>query len=228
MGRCIAIFLLLFSGLVFSQDEINREKTLIKVIESSPLLSSSHSPNCDEPASGTLPSGVKDRVDFYKRAVRETLNPENIQNLASPDGYCVDLAFAWQAILQEKGYPVEVVFTDTNISKGKVKINGVEQRGDKYHAFLVDRSLGEGKEIIIDPSYLQFLDNGGEHFKKRPVFVGTHKDIIALYNENRATIRLDVAGDEHIGQYDPPSLASLNYSFSTNSNARMTLNNTGW
>jgi hypothetical protein len=117
---------------------------------------------------------------------------------------------------------------------------GGTARRDKTHYFLVDRTLcGSDEscdaELIIDPTYMQFLRQGeclyGETegcggagvLRGLPrVLAGTRAEIKAFYSAFAERVRLYSAGvpDLPAGSYDPAAAASLIYSFGPNAGLR--------
>jgi hypothetical protein len=77
-------------------------------------------------------------------------------------------------------------FKQNGLSVKRVKVdnNTVVLVGDKiesrhaYHFYLVDDSLGSENELIIDPTYLQFIGDRSVSIGDRDVFIGDRQDLV--------------------------------------------------
>lgn len=104
-----------------------------------------------------LPGRFKDKSGF---------NWSNIR------GGCYDFSYIYWRILKN-GFPVKRI-------RNRISITS-ESGFDVYtdHFFVIDDSLGEENEIIIDASYCQFFKTIPDELS--PIFVGTRRDLIQLF-----------------------------------------------
>ncbi|HCC48501.1 MAG TPA: hypothetical protein DEQ38_10375 [Elusimicrobia bacterium] len=189
------------------------------------------------PAWESLPAEPAARAAALRRAVETVLAAEAGQLSAASD--CAAFSQIWLEILNGSfGY--KLIYAET-AGMGTVALAaGATARRDKTHYFLVDRTLcGAAEpcdaEIIIDPTYMQFLEQGeclygetegcagAEVLRGLPrVLMGTRAEIKAFYSAFPERVRLYSAGvpDLPDGSYDPASAASLIYSFEFNSGLR--------
>ena len=219
----------ILSGSYFSVDELKELETLEKI-----------------PAYKDLPEESAARVTMYRRIVK-TLMEKAEQPLAAA-GSCEAFTVLWLETLGKLGYPL---FYAQTSGMGELVVDGKPTKADKIHVFVADRrGAGESgevaDEIIIDPTFTQFLEPGeclfedsreeylsdgktwneSDMLTRLPVvFVGTHKDAIGLFQSYRVRIRNAAKSgiDEKVGHYDAASFAELIYSFGRNSGLRINL-----
>lgn len=189
------------------------------------------------PAWGSLPAEPAARSAALRLAVEAVLASEAGPLSAASD--CAAFSQIWLEKLNGVfGY--RLIYAET-AGMGTVALAaGGTERRDKTHYFLADRTLcGAGEpcdaEIMIDPTYMQFLRQGeclyGENegcagaglLRGLPgVLVGTRAEIKTFYSALSERVRLYSAGvpDLPAGSYDPASAASLIYSFGPNAGLR--------
>lgn len=94
--------------------------------------------------------------------------------------FCTLFAPIWHQQLSDLGFPVQ-------LSNSKDE-TGIWE--DYYeHQCVIDPTLGPEKEIIIDPTYLQFFKVIDENLPR--VFVGTKSDMLDLLLKNKDNIYND-------------------------------------
>lgn len=196
------------------------------------------------PAWDSLPAKPAARAAALRRAVEAVLAAEAGPLSAASD--CAAFSQVWLEKLNGSfGY--RLIYAET-AGMGDVSLaSGGTARRDKTHYFLVDRTLCGAvepcdAEIIIDPTYMQFLRQGECLYSETEgcggagvlrglprVLGGTRAEIKAFYSAFAERVRLYSAGlpDLPAGSYDAASAASLIYSFGPNavlrSNIELTL-----
>ena len=135
------------------------------------------------------------------------------------NGSCLDFSAPLLQELQSSGYPVQLA--QTAPSEKSIYISGKDEKQvltDKRHFFLVDRSLGEDQEIIIDPTIMQFFHKTASRVEVRKIFVGTKGSLFSFFGKNQKYARLIVPDfdnqvlDENQGHYAPGDLVCVIYS----------------
>ena len=132
---------------------------------------------------GEYDSDLGDKIRAYRKTVENIVNgpPADASRYKgewfSTIAFCTLFAPLWHKELNKRGFNVQLP-------------NPKDETGtwDDYfeHQCVIDPSLGLGKEIIIDPTYLQFFKVIDGRLPK--VFVGTKADMIELLLENRDNI----------------------------------------
>lgn len=207
---------------------------LTRRLEASPP---ENSPGAAVPTWESLPSEPAARAAALRLAVETVLASEAGPLSAASD--CAAFSQIWLEKLNGSfGY--KFIYAETAGMGDVALAAGGTARRDKTHYFLADRTLCGGgepcdEEIIIDPTYMQFLRQGeclyGESegcagagvLRGLPgVLVGTRAEIKAFYAALSERVRLYSAGvpDLPAGAYDAASAASLIYSFETNAGLR--------
>lgn len=155
---------------------------------------------------------VEELVEDYRRTIAEIYNSlpskEDQAQWASAVGHCGDVSISWLPALLEKGFSVSFEQTDV---VGKIAPEG-DHFDNKIHFFLADRTFGAKQEIIIDPSYLQFFQEG-ETLREPLIFIGTRDELQNFYGKHKQRMRLNVPEDPYTGSYDLKELISFIYSF---------------
>ena len=146
------------------------------------------------------------------------------------DGNCLDFSGRLSEEMRTAGFPVQLAQTAPSSQAIYLKAtNGFSFLADKIHFFLIDRELGEDREIIIDPTIMQFFDKRTGALEIQKIFVGTREDLIAFYRKNRqvARFRISADGDEAIdpgqGHYSPDDLVCVIYSVNECAHTRTNL-----
>jgi len=123
-------------------------------------------------------------------------------------------------------------------------LEGEEFRRDLLHAFATDRGLCKGdescaEEIIIDASYLQFIEGGECRIEPKleacsflppsaylpPVLVGSQSDIVEFYSDLKHRVEFPSSFmKDSFKEFLPKSAPSFIYSFSINSSRRVNMN----
>ena len=99
--------------------------------------------------------------------------------------YCEKLSRQLLSVLREQGFDVKLIRIQATET---LELRSLENIQLPFtHFFLVDDSLGPGAEIIIDPSYLQFFEEGAAP-QLPAFFVGTHEDLRDLVEDNYAFV----------------------------------------
>lgn len=128
-----------------------------------------------------LQNQMRAKIDEYKAFVQDYLrdeaSPADLTILSTNDSACGVSSGRWLEILQANNFPTKIA-------------------GNIAHAHVIDDSLGEGNEIIIDGTYRQFLDMRTRHeititreeAQRRTdaagiprVFVGTRDELVRLF-----------------------------------------------
>ncbi|MHB0995629.1 MAG: hypothetical protein ACYC2I_04590 [Elusimicrobiales bacterium] len=185
----------------------------------------------------SLPAEPAARAAALRGAVEAVLDSEAGPMSAASD--CAAFSQLWLEKLNG-AFGYKLVYAETAGMGDVALASGGTARRDKTHYFLADRTLCGANEhcdaeIIIDPTYMQFLRQGeclyGETegcagagvLRGLPrVLVGTRAEIKAFYSALSDRVRLYSAGvpDLPAGSYSPASAASLIYSFGTNAGLR--------
>ncbi|MFZ5949418.1 MAG: hypothetical protein ACOYXC_01840 [Candidatus Rifleibacteriota bacterium] len=219
----------ILSGSYFSVDELKELEALEKI-----------------PAYKDLPKESAERVTMYRRIVKTIM--EKAEQPMAAAGSCEAFTVLWLEALGKLGYPL---FYAQTSGMGELVVDGKTSKADKIHVFVADRcGVGESgevaNEIIIDPTFTQFLEPGeclfedslkeylsdgktwneSDMLARLPVvFVGTHRDAISLFQAYRVRIRNAAKSgiDDKVGHYDAALFAELIYSFGRNSGLRTNL-----
>lgn len=185
----------------------------------------------------SLPAEPAARAAALRRAVEAVLAAE-----AGPMSAASDCAAFSQLWLEKLNgfFGYRLLYAETAGMGDVALAAGGTARRDKTHYFLADRTLCGANEpcdaeIIIDPTYMQFLRQGeclyGETegcagagvLRALPrVLAGTRAEIKAFYSALSERVRLYSAGvpDLPAGSYDAASAVSLIYSFGPNAGLR--------
>lgn len=171
-----------------------------------------HSLDRYEPSTGQL----------LQQKVQSILLKESDQGpWSSRDGMCLDLAAKWQQRLQAEGFQASIVAVDPGLTGDALTIEGRRVPG-KFHAFVAVH--GEGEPILLDGSVQQFFEGPEVRPDLPEVFVGTVREAAELFAQHRQDLRIEVAGDQYIGRYDPNSLADFVYGAGLFAGSRTLLN----
>ena len=185
-----------------------------------------------------LPKTPLERSKAWQQII--ALLQENSSEPTSAASSCEAYSQLWLNKLNTK-YGYKLFYAQT-AGTGTLKMaDGKTLQRVKTHVFVADRELCGNKEdcdneIIIDPTYVQFLEPGeclygakgdvcknADYLNTYPkVLVGTHEEITKFYAANPKKIRLEaVSGlDPDTGKYAPESAALLLYSFKKNVSMR--------
>lgn len=191
----------------------------------------------DIPAWGSLPAEPAARAEALRAAAELVLASSGEPMSAASD--CAAFTQLWlEKLNAANGY--RLIYAET-AGMGEVALaGGGTARRDKTHYFLADRTAcGSAEpcdgEIILDPTYMQFIEQGECLYSQArtgcagawtllalpKVLVGTRAEIAAFYAGLAGRVRLYTDGtDLHAGHYDGASAASLIYSFGANSGLR--------
>ncbi len=153
-------------------------------------------------------------------------DPELKARLSSDYGHCMDVSMALKQHLETRGIDVSFTLTDSNQASTQVKLkDGTTQRAHKLHAFLtLELHREEGKqELIIDPSWKQFITDESQVEHLPHILVGTAEDIKRVYAPLQPLVHLEVNYDPLAGKYDAASAVELIYSIGDMSHARLKL-----
>ena len=155
-------------------------------------------------------------VSDYRKVINELLSESDAQDFYSLEGDCLDHAAVLLEKLREKGFDkIMLAQTSDNGEAVNMSLNdGSKERAYKTHYFLVDRTMGAGSEIIIDPTIYQFIAAKPSQATANPIFVGEKSDLETFYTDNRNQSRHDIS-DPHsakTGKYNPNELVCLIYS----------------
>ena len=167
-----------------------------------------------EPASVQSP---QQSIAFIRSFVESQLRLKSTSSepLYSFSGHCLDYSALWMQIFKDAGVKVALQQT-VGVYYPKVKTRSV-QRSPTHFFLAVNPNTKD--EIIIDPTYGQFFADA-ERMNLRPVLVATKDEAIKVYERHESSLRMNVYGDEHTGEYDPKDVAEMLYSFGTHSNTR--------
>ena len=190
-----------FTGVGCTADQDSNLQTETSQIEDS----GSHASQQLDQAGKAL---VRPIIEKYKNAIRESLQDKQVKNkISSEIGHCMEVSLALLNHLEQKGFKdLELVVTNGNTG-ADVPVGDKTERLYKHHGFLVDRSLvpklGNAGEIIIDPSYKQFLTPKPP--KLEAVLVGTLTDVKEIYEQYQQAFHLEVHPDSAVrGLQDDP------------------------
>ena len=112
---------------------------------------------------------VQERIKTYQNIVDTQLSKALEPSIQSPElscltGKCVPISGNWAEIFRQNNLQVKRVLST--------------------HSFLIDDVMGPGKEILIDPTYLQFLKSEELKLKYKPIFVGTLDDLRSFFSQH--------------------------------------------
>lgn len=97
----------------------------------------------------------------------------------------------------------------------RITVNGTAVPTNTVHIFLTRKAANapQESEIIIDPTYLQYVhDTGGMSVPS--VFVGTREDLIRFFTTHRDRIRVRGLDGDYRGGVDPKEFVEKHYGFS--------------
>jgi hypothetical protein len=194
------------------------------------------------PPWSSLPQEPKARANEYRKIVGEIL--AKTERPLSDAENCTGYSQIWiEELALKHGYKLHIGQTASESALQSVELlDGASHKASMTHEFVVDRSLckGEGScdaEIIIDPTYIQFLESGecvyrnvGEFCKNTgplkslpKVLVGTHSEILEFFAKHKARLRLNSLTDTDpmVGKYTTLPAVSLIYSFQNFSGMRV-------
>ena len=120
----------------------------------------------------TMRSPTEALIINYTEAITRLMNHNLHLRWHSSEGGCYLYSYGLLRALSLFGFHLKRILVADE--------NGAE------HAFLIDEA--SGKEIIIDPTYLQFFKKG-EVSHLPPIFVGTPYELIRLFAANGNLIR---------------------------------------
>lgn len=154
-------------------------------------------------------ASVAEKIEAYRSLSQclptQPIHPKNFGGWTSAYGGCVGASRQWFLFAESHGIPLERV----KITDGWVEDSqGNRSQIGSLHYFLVDRSLGT--EIIVDPTYLQFLGGGSAPTELPSVFVGTPDDMTSLYLAYPQSLQWGLANGRR-GQWNPRSFAERIY-----------------
>lgn len=142
----------------------------------------------------------------------------NSDPLHSYEGYCLDFSAVWLQILNESG--IKAALQQTH-GVYYPKVLGKSVQRSPTH-FFVAINPGSAGEIILDPTYGQFIA-GAERLNLTPILIAERDEVIRVYRRYVRSLRLNVFFDEHMGLYDPREVAEMIYSFGRYSSSRSSL-----
>ncbi len=187
-----------------------------------------------------LPLELSDRVSAWREIVAESLKSTDLSLFGASD--CVAFTQLWLEKMNSE-YGIKLFYSESH-GMGQIKLlSGKETKHDINHAFASDRGLCQtsgdcDKEIIIDASYLQFVENGSclvepksdacktfrFHDALPKILVGSQAEVAQFYTNLPLKIRLqEIFEDKAFGDWAPESIAPLIYSFGSNSKLRSNL-----
>ena len=122
------------------------------------------------PPPSVLPMTLEARARCWKNVIVPRLIAEHGPGIAAADS-CADFTQLWLTKLRPLGYVLRYAQTQ---GSGKVKVDGSTKILDKTHVVVADLGLCKGDgvscsdEILIDPTYTQFLEKGECRHSPRP------------------------------------------------------------
>lgn len=144
-------------------------------------------------------------------------------DFASEDGACLDYSAKWVEPLRSRGVGAVLTLTDSARGRSEVTLaDGTRRQAHKFHAFLTVRD-GQ-REIVVDPTWKQFVADKGAASHLPTVLVGTLDEVRAAYRSVAPQIQLETTGADPLqGRYDADSAVDLIYSTGASAHIRMTL-----
>jgi hypothetical protein len=181
-----------------------------------------------------LPTDLASRVKVWRRIVSENIETSGSAMYGASD--CTAFTQIWLEKINSK-YDVKLIYSSSS-GVGDIALNnGSTAKQDITHVFVTDRGLCPNSdqckdEIIIDASYLQFVEQGAclvmpqnetlgtdckgsQSLKNLPkVLVGSQADISEFYSHLPTKVQIQLNGvNQNTGNWLPKSAASLIYSF---------------
>ncbi len=155
-------------------------------------------------------------MDRYKIAIQDILSASDAKDYYSLDGHCLAFSSALLEELQSRGF-LTIQLAETHQGGQSVEMrleNGTKELANKTHYFLVDRSLGENHEIIIDPTIYQFLSDKSTAESEGQIFVGDQNELNDFYQRHQAIASWNTVENSNgtHGMYQPEQLVCLLYS----------------
>lgn len=210
MNTLMSIALLLFVAFGCRKASSSSESQVESIVS----LADGNSGNDERaPVQAVTLESVRDLV----AAKQKKLDP-NSTLLHSYEGYCLDFSVLWLQILNESG--IKAALQQTH-GVYYPKVLGKSVQRSPTH-FFVAINPGSADEIILDPTYGQFIA-GAERLKLTPILVAQRDEVIRVYRRYVRSLRLNVFFDEHMGLYDPREVAEMIYSFGRYSSSRTSL-----
>ena len=181
-----------------------------------------------------LPTDLASRVKVWRRIVNENIETSDSAMYGASD--CTAFTQIWLEKINSK-YDLKLIYSSSS-GVGDIALNnGSTAKQDITHVFVTDRGLCLNNdqckdEIIIDASYLQFVEQGAcmilpqketvgidckgsQSLKTLPkVLVGSQADISEFYSHLPTKVQIQLNGvNQNTGNWLPKSAASLIYSF---------------
>lgn len=172
---------------------------------------------------------LKSKIKSYREFLAKLIQRQD-EKFYDLNGNCAAFAGRVLEVLQSEGFPVQFAQTAPSSKSIYLQVaDGSSFLADKIHFFVVDRELGDGQEIIIDPTVMQFFDKRNDSVEVRKIFVGTRADLLSFYSQNRKVARFRVSADSdeaidpNQGAYDPEDLVCVIYSVNECAHTRTNL-----
>lgn len=210
--------------------------------ESDPYQAHSHSGSTTsiKPPLKKLPSDLPSRVRAWQEIVAENLKSNPLSLYGAGD--CVAYTQLWlEKMNSENGIKL---FYSQSFGMGDLTLrDGNHVKHDITHVFASDRGLCPNssdcdQEIIIDASYLQFVEHGQcivdpkldacksfNNLGALPkILIGSQSDVSQFYSKLPVKVQLqEILGVQQFHDWMPESAASLIYSYGPNSKLRSNL-----
>lgn len=128
----------------------------------------------------TSVDSVENRIKAYTEKIKNFIKAGDgpLGSWTCNSGQCIPTSIQMAERLKRSGFPVRLISVESRVSEEIKDHDGKLHKSLYLHHFIVDDSLG--REVVIDPSYLQFL--GDNKALGRPsFFVGTSDDLKNIY-----------------------------------------------
>ncbi len=125
------------------------------------------------------------------------------------EGNCIACSATMQRELIKDGFTVK----RWEVSHGRpLTVRGKETHNFTYHYFLTLHGSKEREEIVIDPTYLQFL-KADKRKNHPPVFIGTRAELVDFFKKNQTAIQRQGFPDRESEEIDPSEFVDLTYGY---------------